>query len=357
MAITNQIGTPADAHTPLPAGAGRVFLAVCGCILAAGLCLEGAVRVAGYTLPRWYPQVEQDQAWRAASDRVVFVGTSRTFASVDERRLAAERAVGAVNMGQGFSTITTHALGIRYLAERGALAGTTVFVEAPGGMPDASTWHDPWYSIERPQWLLSVMSPADLPALWRSATPVEDAFAATFRGLAVGSRFFAYREDVRVTSLGWIYDRARGRTPVSDEDFAGGDEDIVLPARRNPADRARIRAAAVLDGQRWLVGTREVRWDTTVVATLVETVHAAGGRVIFLTIPLSGPMSVGLRTPIALANQLQFDAALARWGATRLAVPVTFTDDDFPDLWHISRQGRDRFTAAVINAWSPGDRR
>ncbi len=344
--------------TTLPPGAGRLFLAVCGSILAAGLCLEGAVRIAGYTLPRWYPQVAQNQTWRSTSERAVFVGTSRTFAAVDHRRIADARAVGAVNMGQGFSTIATHALGARYLAERGALAGTTVFVEAPGGLPDASTWDDPWYFIERPQWLLSVMTLGDIPALWRSATPAEDTFAATFRGLPVGSRFFAYREDVRVKSLGWIYDRARGRTPVSDEDLLeGGDENIVLPARRNPADRERIRQAAVLDGERWIVGTREVEWDDTVVATLVETVHAGGGRVIFLSMPLSGPMSVGLRTPTALANRQRFDNALARWGATRLEVPVVFPDEDFPDLWHLSRQGRDRFTAAVLDVWNPAGRR
>jgi len=342
----------------LPPGAGRLFLAAGGCILAAGLCLEGAVRVAGYTLPRWYPQVAQNQSWRGAPDRAVFVGTSRMFAAVDHRQIAAAHGVGAVNMGQGFSTIATHALGLRYLAARGALAGTTVFVEAPGGLPDASTWNDPWYFLERPQWLLSVMTLGDLPALWRSATPVEEAFAVTFRGLPVGSRFFAYREDVRVRSLGWIYDRASGRPPVSEEDLLeGGDENMVLPARRNPADRERVRQAAVLDGQRWVVGTREVDWDDTVVATLVANVHAAGGHVVFLSIPLSEPMSVGLRTPTAQANRLRFEDALARWGATRLEVPLTFSDDDFPDLWHISRQGRDRFTAAVIDVWNPGDRR
>ncbi len=341
----------------LPPGAGRLFLAVCGSILAAGLCLEGAVRVAGYSLPRWYPQVAQNQSWRGATDRVVFVGTSRTFAAVDHRRIGDARAVGAVNMGQGFSTIATHALGVRYLAERGALAGTTVFVEAPGGLPDASTWDDPWYFIERPQWLLSVMTPGDVPALWRSTTPVEDAFAATFRGLAIGSRFAAYREDVRVKALGWIYDRARGRASVADDELAGDEEDIVLPARRNPADRERIRQAAVLDGQRWIVGTREVEWDNTVVATLVATAHAGGGRVVFLSMPLSGPMSVGLRTPMATANRQRFHDALTRWGATRLEVPAAFTDDDFPDLWHLSRQGRDRYTTAVIDVWTPADRR
>jgi hypothetical protein len=344
-------------RTTLPAGAGRLFLAVGACVLAAGLCLEGAVRVAGYALPRWYPQVAQNQSWRGATDRVVFVGTSRTFAAVDHRRFAASGSVPAANMGQGFSTIASHALGLRYLAERGALVGTTVFVEAPGGVPDALTWQDPWYFIERPQWLLSVMKPSDLPALWRSATPVEDAFAVTFRGLAVGSRFFAYREDVRVKSLGWIYDRARGRASVSDEDLAGDEEDIVLPARRNPADRERVREAAVQEGQRWTVGTRPVNWDETVVGTLVRTVQAAGGRVVFLSMPLSDAMAVGLRTPLAQANRLGFDEALVRWGTTRLELPVVFADDDFPDLWHLARQGRDRFSSALIDAWTPNNQK
>lgn len=339
--------------TKLPVGAGRLFLALGGCILAAGLCLEGAVRVAGYTLPRWYPQVAQSPEWRAASGRAVFVGTSRTFAAVDHERVASERGVAAVNMGQAFSTITTHALGLRYLADRGGVFGTTVFVEAPGGFPDASTWDDPWYFIERPQWLLSVITARDLPSLWRSATPTEDAFAVTFRRLALGSQLSAYREDVRVSSLGWIYDRVSGRASSAADEQVNADDDIVLRARRNPADHQRIRQAAILDGQRWTVGTHEVDWDQTVVATIAETVRAAGGRVVFLTVPLSTPMSVGLRTPMADVNRRRFDEALVRWGATRLDVPVAVTDDDFPDLWHMSRQGRDRFTTALISGWSP----
>lgn len=336
-------------RTRLPQGAGRLLVVVFGVIIAAGLCLEGLVRASGYQLPRWYPQVAEEQAWRAARDRVVFVGTSRTFAAVDEERFTAGNGVSAVNMGQGFSTITTHALGLRYLADRGALAGTTVMVEAPDGLADPATWRDPWLFAERPQWLLSVMRVSDVPALWRSETPIEDSLAVTFRGLAVGSRLATYREDVRVTALGWVYDRVRGGAPVGD--------DIVLPARRNPGDSARIREAAMRDGQRWLAGTRPVDWNTTVVATLVETVQAAGGRVVFLTLPLSEAMSAGLRTPIAQANRQGFDDALARWGTTRLQVPVTFTEDDFPDLWHLGRSGRDRFTTALIDVWSAGDRR
>lgn len=340
---------PPRFRTRLPLGSGRLLVAVFVVIIVSGLCLEGLVRASGYQLPRWYPQVAEDQAWRAARERLVFVGSSRTFAAVDEERFAAGSGASAVNMGQGFSTVTTHALGLRYLADRGALAGTTVMVEAPDGLADPATWQDAWFFAERPQWLLSVMRISDLPALWRSETPIEDSLAVTFRGLAVGSRLATYREDVRVTALGWVYDRVRGSAP-------GGD-DIVLPARRNPEDNARIREAAMRDGQRWLVGTRPVDWNATVIATLVDTVRAAGGRVVFLSLPLSEAMSTGLRTPIAHANRQRFDDALARWGTMRLQVPATFTEDEFPDLWHLGRPGRDRFTTALIETWNSGGRR
>jgi hypothetical protein len=334
----------------LPKGAGRLLLIGLGVILAAGLCLEGAVRASGYRLPRWYPTVAEDQAWRAASNRVVFVGTSRTFASVDERAFSGATGVIAVNMGQGFSTITTHALGLRYLAERAGLAGATVVIEAPGGLPDPATWQDPWFSAERPQWLLSVLRLSDYPALWRSTTPLEDTLTASFRGLAVGSRLAAYREDVRVSSLGWVYDRVRGRSSTDPE--RDDQEDIVLPVRRNPADRERIRETAVLEGQRWLVGTRHVHWDTTVVATMVKTVQAAGGRVVFLSIPLSSAMTVGIETPLAHANRQSFDVAMTKWGTPLVMVPGEFGDEEIPDLWHLSRRARDRFTAGLVEMWS-----
>jgi len=163
-----------------------------------------------------------------------------------------------------------------------------------------------------------------------------------------------------VTSLGWVYDRVRGRGASAGSVAVAAEEDqedIVLPVRRNPADRERIREAAILEGQRWIVGTRQVDWDTTVVATMVRTVQAAGGRVVFLTLPLSDAMSIGLRTSAAQTNRQRFDEALVRWGTPRMEVPLPLVEDDFPDLWHISRQGRARFTAALINTWAAGPHR
>lgn len=341
-------------RTGLPAGAGRCPVTVLGIILAAGVCLEIVVRGAGYQVPRWYPRVAADNAWQSASRRMVFVGTSRTFASIDEDLVASALDARVINLGQGFSTMAGHALGLRYLAERGALTGATVVIEAPGGLPDPATWHDPWFSPERPQWLLSVMRPGDLPSLWRSTSPVEDLMTASFRSLAVGSQVAAYREDVRVRALDWIYDRARGRTSQESEREAEVAEDIVLPARRNPADRERIRQAAVLDGERWLVGLRDVDWRSAIVSSMVETVRQAGGRVVLLSVPLSHAMSRGLMTPVADANRRRLTEAERQWGVIRVEVPVEFSDDDFPDLWHLSARGRERFTAGFIALWRAG---
>lgn len=337
-----------------PSGGWRPVAALILAVTTAVVCVETVVRVSGYGPPRWYPQVALDQAWAAAGERVVFVGSSRTLAAVDERAFASalaqpDVATAAVNMGQGFATIATHALGLRYLAERGLLAGATVVVEAPAGLPDAATWRDPWYFRERPQWLLSVMALSDLPALWRSTTPAENALAATFRSVLVGSRLATYREDIRVEALGWVYDRARGG--ASSATSAEEGEPMVLPARRNPADLERIRAVAVVEGQRWLAGTRTVDWSDTIVRSIVDTVRTAGGRVVFLDVPLSEPMAVALGTPLARRNASTLETAMAQWGARRLVVSATFADRDFPDLWHLSRQGRERFTAALIDAW------
>lgn len=351
--MSTERSTPA---TPWPAGATRLCLVLVAAIVVSFLVAEGGVRRMGYALPRWYPQLVDDQAWRGAAHRVVLVGTSRVFAAFDEDAMSAGlsregTSTRVANMGQGFSNITVHALGLRLLADRGALRGATVVVEAPGGLPEPQDWRAPWVFTERPQWLVSVLRPGDLPALWRSHTNWEDTLGATARTLFGVSVVARYREDVRSAIIAESAALVRNTPPPGTSAPA---ENIVLPGQRNVEDLARIRDVAVADGQRWLAASRTVSWNDSVVASLVRTVQGAGGHVVFVDMPLSSPMAAGLQGALAQANREAFRTAAARWNTPVLTPQVAFSDDDFPDLWHLSADARARYTQAVLAAWSPG---
>jgi hypothetical protein len=325
-------------------------------LVAAFLILEVAVRQMGYRLPPWYPALAQDQSWRTADHRMVLVGTSRVFAAIDEtavmRTLSTQTTRAAVaNMGQGFSSLVTHALGLRLLADEGLLQGATVVVEAPAGLADPLDWRDPWYLPERPQWLVSVMRARDIPALWWSHTPWEDTLGATARTLFGASVLSRYREDVRSAVIA----QAAGVVPRTPQGASStgqsGTSAMVLPAQRSDTDLERIRDVAVVEGQRWTAASRDVVWETTVVASIVAWVQAAGGRVVFADMPLSTPMAAGLQTMQTRRNRKTFRQSAARWGVVVITPDVRVTDDDFPDLWHVSVDARARYTQALMNAW------
>lgn len=245
-----------------------------------------------------------------------------------------------INVGQGFSSVTAHALGVRRLAEAGLLNGATIFLEAPLGVPDTATWTTPWYQIEGAHFLISVIEGRDLPGLWRSSQSAEEKLAASGRWLFTPSWISTYREDIRVRALGRTY----GLLGVS---LAPVDDGRGV--RRDVDDIGRIRAAAVDAGQQAAHSALVPDWDATVIASIVQRVHASGGRVVFYTMPMSAPMAV-MSSSIA-ENARTFAEKARLWGVPILSPDVPFTESDFPDLWHLSLPASVRFTDALATTW------
>lgn len=325
----------------LPPGARRLFVL---CAIAVVLVLgttEALLRAGQYALPRWYPKAEAALNGRPA--RALFIGSSRVSAAIDVERFAAMAGIPAdltINVGQGFSAVAAHALGIRRLSERGLLAGATVFVEAPLGVVDPATWSHKWYHVEGPHFLLSVLEGRDLPALWRSAQPVEEKFAASGRWLFKPAWISIYREDIRVRSLSRAYALA-GLSLRAPADERG--------VRRDVDDLSRIRVAAIQAGLDSANAPIVGDWSATVVAWIVRRVQQSGGRVVFYDMPMSTPMAIVTAATRENARTLARQAA--QWQVPMLTPDVAFTDADYPDLWHLSVPASLRFTDALAAAW------
>lgn len=302
---------------------------------------EAALRGGLYERPRWYPRAVDTLAGRPA--RFLFIGSSRVSAAIDPRRFAT--LTGApedltLNVGQGFSTVTAHALGIRRLSELGLLNGTTVFMEAPLGIVETATWKTRWYQIEGAHFLMSVLEGRDLPALWRSEQSVEEKLAASGRWLLKPSWISIYREDIRVKGLGRTYGLA-GLSAAPPDDQRG--------VRRDVDDISRIRAAAIVNGQEAARAPVVADWSVTVTAWIVKRVQESGGQVVFYEMPMSPPMAV--TSPSLAENARTLSAQAAQWNVPMLKADVLFEESDFPDLWHLSVPASWRFTDALAATW------
>ena len=67
--------------------------------------------------------------------------------------------------------------------------------------------------------------------------------------------------------------------------------------------------------------------------------------------PLSQPQAAPLRTPLAQQNREAFISWTKRMGAPVLRLQRAYSDADFPDLWHLSADRADEFTADVARSW------
>lgn len=326
----------------LPPGALRLLGWCVVAILVTFGATEALLRGGLYERPRWYPRAIEALDGRPA--RVLFIGSSRVSAAIDVRRFSTATGTPedlTLNVGQGFSTVTAHALGIRRLSERGLLRGTTVFMEAPQGVVDTSTWTTPWYQIEGAHFLMSVIEGRDLPGLWRSTQSVEEKLGASGRWLLSPSWIAVYREDVRVRALARTYALAGLSAAPPPDDQRG--------VRRDVDDMSRIRAAAIGVGLDIAQMPPVADWSSTVVAWIVRRVQESGGQVVFYHMPMSTPMAIGSATVQQNARTLAAQAM--RWNVPVLKADVAFVDADFPDLWHLSVPASARFTDALAAAW------
>jgi hypothetical protein len=336
--------------------AARLIAAYAAAIVVALLLLETTVRVIGPPVRLWYPLVA---TWNRPI-RVLFVGSSRVQAAVDPARVTARLGPAGdridVNLGEGFSTIIEHTLGLRDLGGRGLLRGATVFVEIPGGAPDASRWTDRWYYTEMPDLFAATMRPGDLGRLWASDHSREDKFTGTARTLLQRSLIFTYHEFIRVRFLTAVDAQFRALSrrlagagaaapPTPDLREGGG-------VRTDFDDRLRIRAEAVVEGQNMLREQRLVTdWNDLVVGTLVSVVQNSGGNVVFFETPLSPPMRLASETAIGLENRRRFLAQAERWGARTILLQDQWPAESFPDMVHLSAAASGRFTDELIAAW------
>lgn len=352
--------TDMTASGSVPRGWWRASAWYAVAIAAALIIGEIGVRLSAFTPAQWYPQVTRQLD--GAPARYMFVGSSRVgvgvavIAFAEAQPPAPSGGIGPVyNMGLGFSTVIGHAIGLRRMADQGLLRGSLVFVEAPEGIPDTSTWRDRWYYREAPSRLVSVAGPRDLPGLWQSGMSVDDKIGATARTALKGSRLAVHAETIRVNGLAAAYQQAArlraalaperestGRLELRDDSGARGDVD----------DFARIRAAAVEEGRRMLDEQVAVAdWDQTVVAGIAGIVRAGGGEVVFFEMPLSPPMRLAAESDTGRLNARTFRAWAAARGIRVLEQRRDFPADAFPDVWHMSAPAADMFTQDLIEAW------
>lgn len=328
------------------------------------LLLECTFRYWGSSGPVFWDIVEQSV--QRGPVHVLFIGSSRVAASIDEKLFEEEllryrpHPARAINVGTGYSYLLQHYLGLRNVLRSHPeyLRGCAVFVEAADGLPEYSTVKGKdWYVDGRPELLTQVLKLGDFPKMWVSAMSLDDKWYLSFRWLTRGSVLFARGNGMARKTLtkatekliaaitaAWPGMQTESQPPP-DLTTAGGirtDQEGIMLARRLSLEEAHRE----LSDQRPLG-----KWTETVLGQIVFLVQQAGGRVVFYEMPLHSVQATPRRTTVRMADVQSFHTQAAAWGTPFLTPNFSYTDDDFPDFWHLKRSRAREFTAALAKAW------
>jgi hypothetical protein len=318
-------------------------------------------------IPVWYSAADKV----AAADHidVAFIGSSRVREGVYVPTFNKEvfeitgQCLVAVNLGLGYSTAAEHYLGLRNLftSHPQNLKGMTVFIEAPAGLPTQERWDGRWMDASQPQLISDLLRAQDLLGFWNSSSQtVDEKLHLTLRASLKRVSAFNRRERVRGSlldggGLGWMLSVLANDSPspLSSTNQTNIPLTGTGGTKTDAESRELARRRAVEISHQTLEHEVELRdWKTSIVADIVDLVHANNGRIVFFDVPLSTPFKQVYATPMRQHDIREFRNQAHLWDARILTPSVEYTDADLPDLWHAQHDLATRYTRELASLWA-----
>jgi len=304
----------------------------------------------------WYHSLDHVQNLRRVDASYIFVGSSRVSASIipfvfDEYMQNDGLRQIVLNMGTGSSSLAEHYYGIKGLIARfpNVLQGMVVFVEAPETLPEMQLWDEDWVLNERADLLAKNIGFADLWHYWaRPNDSYEIKFAvllekvsALYKAKGSGISVFKTLEKSLVN---------RGVLPGQPKGSVLGFGGIPI----NIEEMKKTRAIRLSEAEKNLSNQKIAeRYDNDryVLYSLNKLIQDNGGRLVLFDLPLSRLQQLGFTTDTAQQNISYVTSCLASWNIAYIHPHIETTDDDFPDLIHLSGYRAAEFTASVADAY------
>lgn len=292
---------------------------------------------------------------------VLFVGTSRVAAAIDTAAFGRTMSdsgfpgIRAANLGMGYTTMSEYVIGLRELVRRRpeALKGKTVFLEAPMGLPEFTTWNDDWIVPQGIDPLAAYLPAAKLPDFWRSSPT--DWFEKTLVSARV---LFGYRENFSRLRYNIDSRLIRWLDPVRPQEGKSADLTAAAGIRTDSVGVKVVRDAALSVAASQMKSQKPWRgYDHSILKELVDFIQSSGGRVRIYEMPLSSIQAGPYLTPLRREDRALFAKDLQSWKLDLLHPEFPTTDDDFPDLWHLRKGRSAAFTEALAKAYIADSRR
>lgn len=327
--------------------------------------LEFSLRRGPWVKQYWYSRAETV----ASKQKIdfLFIGSSKVAAAVHVPAFEAslskafQRRVVSMNLGQGYSTIHMHFLGIRNLLQNhpDALKNTICFIEAFEDVPlyeYHAGWESRWVKA-RPQLLASLLRRRDLVTLWYSKDTIDSKITATVSFLLSDCYLATYRELIRNRCM----QESRRLVEQTADALAGpGDGGnhrgtVFQPAggiKADPASITRIKARGIRYFNSLSRKKQPVleNWSGSILGQLILMIKERGGMVTFVNMPSHSLQRAAYRTEIHERNRCIFKRQLAEWDSLLLTPGFRYSDADIPDAYHLASSRAGEFSRALAKA-------
>jgi hypothetical protein len=296
---------------------------------------------------------------------VLFIGSSRVAAAIDTETFADAvpgPRLNVVNAGTGYANAAEFHLALRntFREHPDRLRKAVIFIEAPFGIPDSTTWSDPWSHPERPEMLPPLLRWEDVARYWRNVRGesavirlekrLRFLFDYAFRfsrlvtdRLALGEHFLGFVESPIKHAL-------KSFAPQSNQSAVRVDLSTAGGIRNDPEGVALARKRAQEYFEKALKAQQRVDWSKAFIADSVKLAQQNGARVVFFDLPVHSAQKSISETPTRQADRAAFREAIQTRDTPLVISDFSTSDDDFPDIWHLRKSRAADFSRALAAA-------
>lgn len=289
-----------------------------------------------------------------------FVGSSHVAAAIVPEVLNdhfMEENIQVVNAGRGSSSSTVFYYALLKLAERGLLDHSKVFIEAPGGISAYSdNKNDEWVNSDNVHLMIPFLDWPLFIEFWKySGNKISTKLELSANFLLYTSRIWSiFKETYNNNTFIGIFRKISERLLKSMNNHVAQEQNMLNQGGIKN-DSISIEAARNLaftffkseaENQRRISQTV---WEKSRLNDINRLLTKHDSQLVIFEMPVSSVEGQVYQTDIARYNIEQFHRFLMEQNIKYMNFDLsTFTDSDFPDLWHLSSKKAVEYTAAIL---------
>lgn len=281
----------------------------------------------------------------------LFMGSSRVAAAILPEiidTILEEKRIKSFNAGRGMSTSTIYYLALKKLEKEGVLENSFVFLEAPCGFSSCyDTRYGKWIDEANVHLIIPYLDLTTFIEFWKYSSnkfAVKCKLSVNYFSYTV-RMFPLFKEVWDNNSIDQLINKFINRSEVVQN------ENIILARGGIKVDEDAVKAARKFAYSYFEEYAKKMKlidksqWEKSRLDDIIKLTKKNNSRLILFNLPVSSLEKKVYEKEISKKNYIIFQDYLRESDITFIDLNhTTYSDEDFPDLWHLSRNKAIEFT-------------